>query len=194
MSHLRFAAIVIAFLVQPILAHAAAWKVGDKVQAWNVAWYDAAIVEIGTGGYAGYYKVHYEGFANEQYLKADSIRARPGAAASQASAPRPGKYVCMGYGVGPGTFRWYLQLGSGTYQQKTPDLPAGTFVYSAAAKRLDFTSGPYKTSGWIGKFSVEREGKTHKIVLRNRAFEAEGPRVHEYQNIYCTLSTDSTYR
>ena len=39
------------------------WKVGDKVEAWNVTWYKATILEIGTGQYKGYYKVRYEGFS-----------------------------------------------------------------------------------------------------------------------------------
>jgi hypothetical protein len=96
----------------------------------------------------------------------------------------------MGYSGGRGQFRWYLQLSENTYQQKTPDLPAGNFTFNATAARLDFASGPYKSNNWIGLFSVERGGKTHKIVLRDRASEAKGPRVNEYSNIYCTLSSD----
>ena len=190
---LRFAAAVLPLVWAS--GALAAWKVGDHVQAWNIDWYNATIVQIGTANYAGYYLIHYDGKAgggSEQYIKAENIRAIPGAAAA-ASAPRRGKYVCMGYSGGPGQFRWYLDLGNGTYRQTTPDLASGHYSFDASARRLTFTSGPYKANNWIGLFSVEREGKTHKVVLRNRDFEAQGPRAHKYQNIYCTNSTDSPH-
>jgi len=127
-------------------------------------------------------------------LYASSIPAYAAPDTTTVSWPRAGKYVCLGYSGGPGHFRWYLQLGKDTYQQKTPDLAAGRYTFDKAAQRVTFVDGPYARLNWFGKFSVEREGKTHKIVLRNKAFEAEGPRAHEYQNFYCTLSTDSTYK
>jgi len=186
------AAIAVVVVASPALA--ADFHVGDKVQAWNVDWYDGTIAEIGTGSYAGYYLVKFDKYATPQYIKASNIRPRPGAApVITASSPRAGKYVCMGYNGGAGQFRWYLQLGKGSYQQLSPNLAAGKYSFNTATKRLEFTSGPYKANNWIGLFSVEREGKTHKIVLRNRAYEAKGPRVNQYANIYCTLSSDSTY-
>jgi hypothetical protein len=195
---MKFAAGVACLCLVASSAHAADWKIGDKVQGYNVDWYDATIVAIGSGNYAGYYRVHYDKFsaASDQYLKADSIRARPGAAAAQkagargpATAPLPGRYVCMGYSGGPGQFRWYLQLGANTYRQTTPDLAEGRYSFDAAKKRLDFTSGPYRTNNWIGLYSVEREGRTQKITLRDKANDAKGPRVGEYSNISCTLSS-----
>jgi hypothetical protein len=177
---------------------AAQWQVGDKVQAWNVDWYDGVIDQIGTDNYTGYYLVRFEGPSGPtyQYVAEKNIRARPDDAGSgdQASAaePRAGRYVCLGYNGGAaGTFRWYLDIdGSGGYQQATPDLPGGTYSFDAAASALSFESGPYAENGWFGRFSVEREGLTHKIVLRSLASEAQGPRVDEYANIYCTNSTD----
>jgi hypothetical protein len=191
---LRFAVAVSAlFWASGALA---AWKAGDHVQVWNIDWYGATIVRAGTGDYAGYYLIHYDGKTgggSEQYIRAENIRAVPGAAAVTASAPRPGKYVCMECSGGAGQFRWYLELGNGTYHQTTPDPASGHYSFNRRAKRLNFTSGPYKANNWIGLFSIDLEGKTHKIVLRNRDFEAQGPRAHEYQNIYCTNSTDSPH-
>ena len=114
-------------------------------------------------------------------------------AAHADDAPRAGKYVCLGYSGGAGKFRFYVTLANGTYTPQTPDLPSGNYRYDAATHRLEFTSGPFKANNWLGIFSIEREGKTHKVVLRDRANEAEGPRVKEYANLYCTNSTDSTY-
>lgn len=196
MDACRAAAAILLFSIS--IACAAGWHVGDQVQAWNVTWYGATVAEVGTGTRAGYYLVRFERYATPQWVKAEYIRARAGAPSpvtgstapsGGASMPRLGRYVCMGYAGGRGKFRWYLQLSNNAYQQKTPDLPAGTYAFDAAAKRLDFTSGPYHRNNWIGLFSVERDGKSHKIVLRDRASEAKGPRVNEYSNIYCTLSS-----
>lgn len=167
---------------------------GQKVDAWNVDWYPATIVQAGSGQYAGYYYVRYDS-GTSQWIKAGNIRARAGAAprarAAAANAPRAGRYVCMGYNGGIGMFRWYLTISGNAYRQTRPDLAGGAFQYNAGARTLTFTSGPYARNNWIGLFSVEREGKTHKIVLRDRAAQAQGPRVREYANIYCTNSTDS---
>jgi hypothetical protein len=184
-------------LVGALTAAAQGWKVGDKVQGWNIDWYDGTIAQVGSGNYAGYYLVKYDKFSTPQYVKAANVRARPGAAALKAAAagsaesPRPGRYACKGYGGGAGQFRWYLQLTANGYQQKTPDLAAGSYSFDKASKRLTFRSGPYSRLNWIGLFTVEREGKTHRIVLRDKAADAQGPRVREYANIICTNSTDS---
>jgi hypothetical protein len=189
----------VAVLALVIFVASAAWaasfKVGDKVEAWNVTWYPATVVKAGSGSYAGYYFVHYDS-GTDQWIRASNIRARPGSRrdvvnAASSSGPRAGKYICMGYNGGAGMFRWYLYLGGGAYRQRTPDLPGGSYTYNLAQQRLSFTSGPYKADNWIGLFSVERDGKTHKVVLRDRAKQTQGPRVGEYSNIYCTNSTDS---
>lgn len=184
-----------AVIVLAAPAVAADFKVGDKVQAWNIDWYDGTIAEVGAGSYAGYYLVKFDKYATPQYVKAANIRARPGASVAAAvpvaSAPRAGKYTCMGYNGGAGQFRWYLQIDGKTYHQLTPNLRSGSYSYSSATRKLSFNTGPYAGNGWIGLFSVEREGRTHKIVLRRRADETRGPRFNEYANIYCTLSSDA---
>jgi hypothetical protein len=105
--------------------------------------------------------------------------------------PRPGRYVCHAYSGGAGKFRFYVDVAGGTYRQHSPTLTPGRYSYDGASRHLQFTSGQYRDNNWMGIFSVEREGKTHKIVLRDRASEAQGPRVAEYANIYCSNSTDS---
>jgi hypothetical protein len=63
---------------------------------------------------------------------------------------------------------------------------------------LDLASDPTKATVprsaryvcGIGLFSVTREGKTHQIILRDRDNATQGSRVGEYNNIYCTNSTD----
>lgn len=186
--------LAIMFTLANVTCAQAGYKIGDKVQAWNLDWYDAAIAEVGSGPHAGYYLVKWDKFSTPQYIKESNIRARPDRAAAitatpaAAAAPRLGRYTCMGYAGGIGMFRWYLELGRNSYVQKTPDLAGGAYNFDATSQRLFFLSGPYKANNWIGKFSVEREGKTHKIVLRDKGAEAAGPRVREYANIFCTNS------
>ena len=187
---------VLALLLLMVSSAAAlGWSVGDKVQAFNVAWYNATIVEIGSGSHEGYYKIHYDDFASDQYLAAGSIRARPDAQPTPPSleaGPRTGQYVCLAYGGGAGTFRWYLEItADGTYLQAAPELAPGRFAYEPHSAQLTFLDGPYEYNGWFGRFSIEREGKTHSIVLRSIDNERQGPRVGEFGNIYCTNSSDS---
>ena len=170
------------------------WQIGDRVQAWNSGvYYDGVIIGIGSGSMDGYFLVKTDGYNNPQYVSTANLRAGPPVTPAAAGKPRNGKYVCLLYNGGAGQFEWYLTISSGAYQQTRPDLAGGTYSYDAGGRALTFTSGPYSHNNWIGLFSVEREGKTHKIVLRDRANQARGPRVGEYSNVYCTNSTDSTY-
>jgi hypothetical protein len=137
-------------------------------------------------------RVHYDSSTHhDEWLYAWQIHANSGANNASASQPRAGKYVCMGYNGGSAMFRWYLYLDGGQYRQSVPDLPSGNYSYDTGSQSLSFTTGPYARNNWMGLFSVEREGKTHKVVLRDRAKQQQGPRVGEYSNFYCTNSTDS---
>ncbi|MES1264942.1 MAG: hypothetical protein ABUU24_04725, partial [Variovorax sp.] len=134
-------------------ALAGGWQVGDKVQGYDVDWYDATILEAGTGDHSGEYLVKYDKYSGEKWLSAESIRARPGAPPAEGAATglQPGRYACYGYPGPGGAFRWYLDIGEATYQQRTPDLPAGHYVHDAAADALMFTDGPYAANGWFGR-------------------------------------------
>jgi hypothetical protein len=156
------------------------WQVGDKVQAYNVDWYDGTIAEVGSGSYDGYYLVKWDDFNGQQYIAAKNIRARPGSAptGSNADAGLTGRYICYGYPGAGGQYRWYLQIGDSTYQQQTPDLPVGHFTSDESA--ISFTDGPYADNGWFGRLD---DGE---IVLRSVDSEQQGPRVDEYANIYCS--------
>jgi hypothetical protein len=185
----------IAFRLLPLLALvllvaspalAGDWQVGDKVQGYDVDWYDATILEVGSGNHAGEYLIKYDKYTTEKWLSAASIRARPGAAPAGGSAAglQPGRYACYGYPGPSGAFRWYLDMADTTYRQRTPDLPAGHYSYAAADGAILFADGPYAANGWFGK--VGSLGGRNGIVLRDIAAEQEGPRVREYANIYCS--------
>jgi len=157
----------------------ASFNVGDKVEAWNVAWYKATILEIGKGNYNGYYKVHYDDFssASDQYLQASSIRSRKIAEAeaaknNTAQGPRIAKYSILSYGAGNNPLRigsFDLKAG-GTYtyyDMGNNKLGDGKYSYNPTTKQVTWQSGPFNTIGFKGDFTVSREGKTHTIRLKS---------------------------
>jgi hypothetical protein len=169
-------------------------KVGDKVEARNVTWCPATIIEIGSGEYSGYYKVHYEGFSNasDQWIKASNIRSAAKTAAATdkakqtssrqekgkqaaASAPHLGKYLIYSYGASDNIplFLGHFELQSGgryraSRRSSGGYYGSGRYSYDAATQTIKWLSGPYLRDKWGGKFSVTREGKTHRIELRLR--------------------------
>jgi len=97
--------------------------------------------------------------------------AGPVGADDMAKGPRPGKYRIMSYGA---TNKPPLHLGSfvlsaGTYKAYLPGDKVqgeGQYVYDAAAHTVTWKTGPYAGT-WSGTFTVERDGKTHKIRLKS---------------------------
>ena len=160
---------------------AAMWKAGDKVLAYNVGWYPATVLAIGTGNYAGYIMVHFDAStsASNQYVSATNIKARPderavaaAAATDHVAGPRLGRYLILSYGRASAA---PLQLGEvellagGRYRVGLPGGRAngeGRYDYDGTAGTVRWLSGRYKDEGWGGEFTVEREGKTHRIQLK----------------------------
>lgn len=90
--------------------------------------------------------------------------------AEPARGPRPGKYRIMSYGAptSPPLFLGYFVLANGTYKAFLPgDKPAGEgrWSFNASTHAVTWSTGPY-AGVWGGEFTVEREGKTHKIRLK----------------------------
>lgn len=171
----------LSFLPITSFAQRSSWQVGDKVEAWNVSWYKATIVEVGVGERAGDYKVHYDDFsaASDHWIKARDknprIRARTmEKAQDRATLPRLGKYRILSYGppTNPPLFLGFVELQpSGRYQVqdgKGRPTGAGTYSFHAATSSIKWLNGPYKKSEWKGDFSIKREGKTHEIRLFGR--------------------------
>jgi len=169
-----------AFLSTSAGANQPAFKVGDKVEAYNIDWYRATIVEIGSGNMAGYYKVHFDAYSSaiDQFIRASNIRVQPGQRAAaagtviaNAAGPRPGRYRVLSFGASsiPIMLGELELLGGGRYRSTLSGGRAvgeGSYDYDAASGNVRWLSGPYKTDGWGGAFTVERDGKTHKIRLR----------------------------
>ena len=94
-------------------------------------------------------------------------------AADAGLAPRPGKYNVLSYGaVGrPPLYLGHIELQAGgkyriSRTSKADYFGEGTYSFDAATSTVTWLSGPCKDDGWSGTFTIEREGKTHKIRLR----------------------------
>ena len=147
-------------------------KVGDKVDFRNISWYQGTILEIGSGSYDGYYRVHWDKASNEggEWVSAKNIRDRQSTAKPNAShGPRAGKYIIRSYGdiTNPILIGYFVLSGS-SYQYFSVTgkaIGSGGYTYDAGASAVQWTSGPFKQAGWTGKFRIERGGKTHIIQL-----------------------------
>lgn len=99
------------------------------------------------------------------------VLAGTGAACAEDS-PREGKYRIQSYGRtgAPPLYLGYVVLEKGTYKVYLPgDKPAGEgkYLYDAGKKAVIWQGGPYEADKFGGEFTVDREGKTHKIRLKS---------------------------
>jgi len=169
--------------VPPDPAATATFALGDRVDVYHDGqWYPATIIGLGADRADGYYYVHFDS-GKEEPAQPAFIRLMPAQQdIPQVATIEPGLYVCTGFDAA--TYRWSLALGTNdVYQQQKPDTTAG--YYAVQGDRISFTSGNYADLGWFGR-AVAEGGQTI-IVLRSLANEQQGPRVNEYENIYCHM-------
>lgn len=169
--------------VAPDPAASATYGLGDRVEvSVDGKWFPATIIGLGSERPDGYYYVSFDSgtqeYAQPAYIR--PLQAAPGE--TQVATAEPGLYVCTGFDAA--TYRWSLALGTnGVYQQQKPDTTAG--YYTVKGDLIAFTSGNYADLGWFGR-AENRDGQTI-LVLRSIANEQQGPRVNEYENIYCHI-------
>lgn len=147
------------------------------------------------GEHEGEYKVHFDGYASsyDRWLLPVYFRKMAGgepatptksapaaavppaapAASHSATAPRPGKYNIHSYGAvgNPPLFLGHIELQEGgkyriSRRSSGEYYGEGTYSFDAATASVTWLSGPCKDDGWSGMFTIEREGKTHKIRLK----------------------------
>lgn len=103
-------------------------------------------------------------------MTADTSKAKKDS--TQPASPRDGKYLILSYGSNPANPMklGYFILSANTYKYYDLEnklLGDGTYVYDVTDKQVKWQSGPFKAIGWGGDFSVEANGKTHIIHLKN---------------------------
>ncbi len=101
----------------------------------------------------------------------------PAAAASAGEStggPRLGKYHINSWGATGGVplFLGRLELLAGgkyRFSRRSEGglINEGDYRFDAATATVQWLSGPCKENAWGGAFTTERDGKTHKIRLRN---------------------------
>lgn len=167
-----FTLFVFFLLIKSVVLFGQPFNVGDKVEAWNVAWYKATILQTGSGDKAGYYMVHYDDYssASDQWVAAKNIRSRKVAKEpSTAAGPRAGKYNVLSYFTNNPIRLGHFTLINGNkysfYDNGGNLVGSGTYAYDSGEKNIVWQTGPFKDK-WEGKFSISREGKTHSIALR----------------------------
>lgn len=92
----------------------------------------------------------------------------------KAIVPRAGNYNISSYGRtgAPPLFLGHIQLREGgTYRisrKRSGDYYGeGAYAFDPATSTVSWLSGPCKDDQWSGAFSVEGDGRTHKIRLRS---------------------------
>jgi hypothetical protein len=106
------------------------------------------------------------------YLRAEDAKSEaPKADAPENAGPRPGKYTIYSYGATnrpPLVLGYFVLEKDGTYKAFLPGDKAageGHYSYDSEKKAVVWKDGPYEKE-WGGEFSIDREGKTHKIRLK----------------------------
>ena len=84
------------------IAQPPAYKVGDRVEAYDVGWYKGTVTQLGTGTYQGYFMVKYDDFSTQRYFKPDNLR--PG---GPPSAPKVYPAYKIGDRVDGYDFGWH---------------------------------------------------------------------------------------
>jgi hypothetical protein len=130
------------------------YKVGDRVEGWNIAWYKGTVVKVGVEGYAGYYLIKHDEFSQDSYYKEANVRAlgastsRPDAArAATPAAPllgagrglATGTYGCGVFLSGRYTHTQTITLEGGRYT--TTHGSGGRYSFDAATGRVEFQGG-----------------------------------------------------
>mgnify|MGYP000066257117 CR=1 FL=1 len=150
-----------------------AYKVGDRVEGWNIAWYKGTVAKVGTEGYAGSYLIKHDEYAQDSYYKEANVR-RLGASpsASGLGVPNPsaqppilgtggglktGTYGCGVYLSGRYTPTQRITIEGGRYT--TTQGSGGTYTFDAAARRVQFQGGALADQE--GQLEPENKGIIH---------------------------------
>jgi len=182
----RLAAALMMLVAWQSAGLAGAYQLNDRVEGYvSGGWYAGTIIGFGEGDYAGEYYVDFDDYTNSYYVQERDLRplGPPAAPAVPAKMSlEPGLYICTGFDQA--TYRWSLAFGTnGVYQQQKPDTEPG--YYAVSGDTVTFQSGNYADIGWFGRIT-EKSGNV-LVILRSAANEQQGPRVNEYENIYCHL-------
>ena len=159
------------------------YRVGDRVEAYDLGWLAGTVTQCGTGANQGSYLIKYDKFSSSRWFHPKDLRSAAAAdsekaekvrsAATASQGPRVGKYNIYSYGAvgAPPLYLGHVEImAGGKYRVSRTSagnyFGGGTFTFDAAGSKIQWTSGPYASPEWSGAFSVD--GGTHRIALRSR--------------------------
>ncbi len=136
-----------------------AFSIGERVQGWNIDWYDGTVVKIGSASYAGYYLIKHDKFAQDSYYAEANMRrlsatppnklgqsnpapppdAAPVADTSTARGPRAGSYGCGVFLSGRYTLTQTITFDGSRYRTNLGE--GGSYSYDKSIMRLNFQGG-----------------------------------------------------
>lgn len=182
-------------------AAAGAFQVGDRVQGWNIAWYDGTVVKVGVGSYAGYYLIKHDEYSQDSYYAQANVRRLGAAPASQpgdgaatrplnpapvdgatpdaAGGPRVGTYGCGVFLSGRYTPTQTITLDGSRYT--TSHGEGGGYGYDGASRRVDFRGGALADQ--VGQFEPDNHGI---VRLTQRADLDQSAYTQKWRSQVCT--------
>ena len=159
-------------------------KVGDKVEGWNISWYKATVVEVGSGEHAGYCFLKWDKYSTNTWIALKNIRPQQTATKTDApsnSAELPiTKYVCGVFLSGRFTYTQSVVLNrDGAYQSSSG--ASGRYSYDAKTERIEFSSGSLKD-----QFGRYEPGNNRIFRLTSKADTAKSSASQNWRSQVCS--------
>lgn len=154
------------------------FKVGQMVEGWITAeWLPVKLVQLGGGPnpdspYLVEVGAPIRGIQPKRWLGARDVRplSKPLPPDAAAPGPRLGRYQILSYGNPSNPLRLgHIELVTGgIYRYHNAGgrlLGTGRYRFDLATSSVVWQDGLLEEQNWTGTFTIEREGKTHKIRL-----------------------------
>ncbi len=143
-------------------AQQATYKVGDRVEAFDTAWYKGAVTALGTGAYTGYYMVKYDDFSSSRYFQPKDLR--PG---GPSDAPKTHPAYKIGDPVEGYDFGWHPAV--------VKEIREGG---KGPEYLLQYTK--FSSSRWYKPAGMRAAGAEDTGKVRDAAPAGNGPRTGKY--------------
>lgn len=172
----------------PAPVPAKVWHVGDKIEGWNVAWYEGVVKEIGSGKYQGHYLVKWDKYDTDQWVEAKGVRARRDPAAEAKKVAKlslaMGKYQCAVFldGKYTRTSSTFTLKANATYE--TSFGQGGKYEHDKAGQRVKFVGGALEDS--FGRVEAETDQERLIIRLNKNKDSSESEYTQNWKAQYCT--------